>query len=483
MPKKQTLEEFIQKALVLHGNKYDYSKVDYIDSKTKIIVICQKHGDFSATPKLHIAIRRGRGDAKPSGCPSCGEEQRRSNDGKSSIERTKSVDQFIKDAIEVHGEKYQYSRVNYQNSHTKIIITCPKHGDFEQKPYSHLNGRGCPACGQEIVIRTAEKKTGVSTTWSQKSFIEECKRNHNNKYDYSGTVFKTTNRVISIVCPLHGKFEQIAYDHLRGRGCEKCGRALIGLARRMSFEEWRTIADHTHKHNYEYDSSSYVSSKYLIKIKCKKHGWFTQKAGMHAYAGHGCDRCGNESIASFRKRTLKQFIKQAHAVHGDEYDYRDVANDKETGNIIYDSKGKITIKCKEHGPFTINPNNHIHLQQGCPSCVATKGEVRVKQYLELNQIKYMFQWIEHDCMDKGKLRFDFYLPEQNTVIEFDGQQHFMPVNFTGSMSEEEMNAKFEDVLRRDGIKEEWCHVNGIRLVRIPYTDDVVNTLTKSLDKK
>jgi hypothetical protein len=480
MAKKQTKEEFIQKAAQLHANKYDYSKVSYINSYTKVTVICPEHGEFEITPNAHSVVKRERGETKPRGCSVCGEMQRRKNVAKASRARTKSQDQFIRDSQAVHKDKYLYEKVVYQGSHTKIVITCPEHGDFEQKPYSHLNGQGCPDCGLEIVRRTAKNKEGISASWTQQLFIEECTRVHEGKYNYLNTIFTTTNRTIKADCPIHGEFEQMACEHLRGRGCEKCGRAQIGLARRLSFKQWKKIADETHRENYEYDKSSYTTSKGTIRIRCSKHGWFEQRAGMHAYVGHGCEQCGNERVSSLRTRTLEQLLKQALAVHGNTYDYSEIKSDQESNNVIYDSVGKIPIICKEHGVFSINPNNHIYLQQGCPECSATKGEVRVRQYLELNQIDYVFQWSDHDCTDKGKLRFDFYLPDHRVAIEFDGQQHFMPVNFTGSMTEKEMIAKFDDVLRRDAIKEDWCKAKEIRLIRVPYTENVEKTLMKEL---
>ena len=475
MPKKQTKEDFLVKALQMHGEKYDYSKVEYIDSKTKVTIICPEHGEFRLAPTVHTSIRSSRGETKPRGCPTCGDIIRREKVSEASRNRTKSKDEFVRDAYKVHGKRYDYTKSNYEGSHTKIIITCRE------------NGQGCPECGLEIVRETGRKKRGIpcirnGKVWTQESFILECTKVHDGKYDYSRTIFTTTNNTIVAECPIHGEFEQMAYDHVRGRGCERCGRSEIGLARRMSFDQWKIIADQTHNHAYTYDKSSYTTSKGKVRIKCSKHGWFEQSAGMHAYAGHGCEDCGNERISSARTRTLDQLIKQARSVHGDAYDYSQIKSDPISNNVIYDSLGKVPINCKEHGTFSIAANNHIHLQQGCPQCAATKGESRVRQYLELNQFDYIFQWSEHDCRDKGKLRFDFYVPDIHTVIEFDGQQHFMPVNFTGAMTEEEMNAKFDDVLRRDGIKEQWCKDNGIRLIRIPYTEDVEETLMAELKK-
>jgi hypothetical protein len=129
---KSNIRIFTQKSCVIHNNKYDYSKVEYIDSKTKVCIICTEHGEFWQTPSDHL---KGRG------CPKC-------KNVKSSILHTKTNEQFLKEIRQIHNNKYDYSKVKYANSHKKICIICPVHGEFWQTPNSHLNGQGCPKCGQ-----------------------------------------------------------------------------------------------------------------------------------------------------------------------------------------------------------------------------------------------------------------------------------------------------------------------------------------------
>ncbi len=127
MGKKLTTKEFIKKAKIYHGNRYNYSKVKYVNSKTKIMIICKKHGEFLQTPSKHLMGQ---------GCFKCGCEK---------IVSLKSITtkEFIKRAIKIHNNKYDYSKVEYKNAHTKITIICKKHGKFKQSPNSHLRGRGC----------------------------------------------------------------------------------------------------------------------------------------------------------------------------------------------------------------------------------------------------------------------------------------------------------------------------------------------------
>ena len=131
-----TTEEFITKAKLIHGDKYDYSKVDYKYSNENVIITCKVHGDFLQRPGNHINSKQG--------CSKCA-----GNINKSSQE-------FIEEAIKIHGDKYDYSKVDYKCANAKIIITCKIHGDFEQKPYCHLNGNGCYMCCKNHKLNTIE---------------------------------------------------------------------------------------------------------------------------------------------------------------------------------------------------------------------------------------------------------------------------------------------------------------------------------------
>ena len=136
-----TTEEFIQKAKVVHGDKYDYSKVEYANSQTKIIIICPEHGEYAQTPHNHLL---------GNGCPRCA-HQRTAN-----AER-KTTEWFIEKAQQAHGNRFDYSKVDYVNNHTPVVIGCPIHGEFQQTPANHLKGQGCPACGRKKLQLTQEE--------------------------------------------------------------------------------------------------------------------------------------------------------------------------------------------------------------------------------------------------------------------------------------------------------------------------------------
>lgn len=160
--KKLIIEEFIERARKVHGDKYDYSKVEYKNNKTKVCIICPIHGEFWQLPCDHLS---------GNGCKECGVDKR-------TKEKTKTLEQFITDARKIHGDKYDYSKVNYVDAHTKICIVCPIHGEFWQKPYAHLNGQDCPLCVHK------------STKYTVDEWIRQAKKVHGDKYDYSKVVYK-----------------------------------------------------------------------------------------------------------------------------------------------------------------------------------------------------------------------------------------------------------------------------------------------------
>jgi hypothetical protein len=131
--KKLTKEEFIKKALVIHGKKYDYTESKYINSRTKLEIICKEHGNFLQTPHSHLS---------KNGCPKCGKIS-------SSCTPTLTINNFVEKANTKHNSLYFYDKVEYKNSKTKIVILCSKHGEFLQEPRHHLQGQGCPKCANQ----------------------------------------------------------------------------------------------------------------------------------------------------------------------------------------------------------------------------------------------------------------------------------------------------------------------------------------------
>jgi hypothetical protein len=200
MGKKYTTEDFISKAITVHGNKYDYSKVNYINANTKVIIICKKHGEFLQTPHNHITNKAG--------CPNCCKNHKRY-----------TTETFIESANELHNGKYDYSLVKYVDGETKVKIICPIHGVFEQKPQKHLNGQGCKKCGKLLAAKKMSKQ--------KEDFIKQASLIHSYKYDYSLVEYKNANCKVKIICPKHGEFWQTPHHHLKKHGCPKCNSSLL----------------------------------------------------------------------------------------------------------------------------------------------------------------------------------------------------------------------------------------------------------------
>jgi hypothetical protein len=193
-------DDFINKANIVHDNKYDYSKVNYINYTTKVIIICPLHREFEITPKRHSGTEQ-------TGCALCYYDEKR---------YTKEM--FIEKANLKHNNKYDYSKVIYTAANNKVIIICSIHGEFEQRPGSHLFGKGCRICGNNNYILTRMK------TFEQ--FIEESNQIHNNYYDYSKVNYIDYNTKIIIICPKHGEFQQHPKNHcVMKHGCIKCATA------------------------------------------------------------------------------------------------------------------------------------------------------------------------------------------------------------------------------------------------------------------
>ena len=330
--RSSTTEEFIKKAKEIHGDRYDYSKVKYTKALNKVCIICPEHGEFWQTANAHL------GGAK---CPKCVGGVRL------------NTSEFINKAHEVHGDKYDYSKVNYINSVTKVHIICPEHGEFWQTPNTHLSGRGCPKCGGNEQLTTEE-------------FIRRAKEVHGDRYDYSKTVYTKAKEKVCIICPEHGEFWQEASSHLSGAGCPKC------VGRMMGTKEWIERAKLVHGDRYDYSKVEYIDSATKVCIVCPKHGEFWQMPSSHL-AGNGCKKCANEELSDKKRLSLDDFLKKAREIHGDRYDY---------SKVNYNSAHeKVCIICPKHGEFWQEPASHLS-GCGCPNCQGLRKDNKLKLLTE-----------------------------------------------------------------------------------------------------
>lgn len=325
-------ENTIKRAIETHGNKYDYSEVEFTKQKDKVCIICPKHGRFYQSLCAHI-----RGEK----CPNCATEE--------SIKRmTKSLDKFIEDARKVHGNKYDYSKVEYVNDRTKVCIICSKHGEFWQTPNSHLQGRQCPKCfgknkttedyinelkekfgdiydysevvykgsnenvtliykGRKITTKavkflSAKKPITFEKVRNTEDFIRKANEIHNNKYDYSKVMYVNRNTKVCIICHTHGEFWQTPADHLEGCGCKKCKTSKLedkisSLLKSENIEFTYQYYPSWLNEGLSHQSFDFYLPKYNIAIECQGTQHYKENAFF------------NDSLKKNIERDSKKFYK------------------------------------------------------------------------------------------------------------------------------------------------------------------------------
>lgn len=267
-------EKFIEKSNKKHDNKYDYSKVEYVNSKTKVCIVCPEHGEFWQTPAAHV---RG------NGCPECANKKR----GK----RTVNTESLIEKYKSIHNNKYTYEKTQYIDANTKICVTCPEHGDFYILPFKHLNGQGCPKCkGRNL---------------TQEEIIENFKKIHGDKYDYSKVEYKKSKEKVCITCPIHGDFYQTPQKHLSGQGCPKCSVIKREQNKPMSSSFFIERSNERHGNFYKYKNISFKNLHEKVEIICPIHGPFKQIAQDHIN-GHGCPKCNMSCLEEEVSLLLKE---------------------------------------------------------------------------------------------------------------------------------------------------------------------------------
>lgn len=257
MSRRLTNEEFLLRAISKHGDKYDYSKVEYVNMKTKINLICINNHSFHISPDNLLRDR---------GCPYC----------IGRFDLVTNLEKFIEKSNLIHNNKFNYDKFEWINTMTPGIITCSEHGDFSQTPNTHLSGCGCKECYYSSLRSNLNK------------FKLSAKRIHGDFYDYSKVNYIKSNSNVIIICPKHGEFCQSASVHLSGSGCKKC---MIDRFRN-TYESFLKKANDIHNNFYTYYEESYVDSKTKIRVHCPRHGDFHTSPDNHISKKRGCPSCG-----------------------------------------------------------------------------------------------------------------------------------------------------------------------------------------------
>jgi hypothetical protein len=369
----------------------------------------------------------------------------------------KTKQQFIREARQIHGSKYDYNQTMYVNNKTNVTIICPEHGPFEQTPDNHLHKKGCRRCGvislskmfirsrhefiekarivhsdfykYDLVDYTGAKKkvaiicpehgnfmqtpdthisgggcrkcrdeeTGARCRSSAEIFIKKSKDVHGNLYDYSEVVYQNAQTPVKIRCEKHGWFEQAPGNHLRGAGCPKCAIIKVHNLQRKDSDLFISEARAVHGDRYDYSLVQYNGTNKEVEIVCRKHGEFRQKPVSHL-KGHGCNECGNENSSGKQKMSVDEFIMRARETHGNFYDYSLV--DYKT------ARSKVKIICPLHGIFEQQPDSHINQKSGCSICAdeALPGAYSLKRLLK-----------DKELAEKDAILYYLYFSDKNEV--------------------------------------------------------------------
>jgi predicted Zn-ribbon and HTH transcriptional regulator len=290
MKMKITTDDFIQKANLIHNNKYDYSKSIYTKTMGKLIIICEEHGEFEQTPNNHIS--------KKSSCPKC-------------YGNYMDKELFIEKANKIHDFKYDYSKVEYVNTSTNVIIICKIHGEFKTMPNSHISSKtGCGKCSNRFLDKDY--------------FIEKANKIHNNKYDYMEFDYINNLTKIKITCKNHGVFTQTPLGHLVGNGCSKCGYLKNGEKSRKTLKQFISEANLIHNNIYDYSKVNYLNNYTNVIIICKIHGEFEQSSLSHVNQKNTCPKCTSNQYSKMAINWLnfiakKDNINIKHAENTGEY--------------------------------------------------------------------------------------------------------------------------------------------------------------------
>ena len=330
-----------------------------------------------------------------------------------------------------------------------MSIICPIHGVFKMKPNSHFNGQGCPKCGR------IEANNNIKLAYTD--FLKRAEKIHDTTYIYDESSYIDYTSKMKILCSEHGVFEQKPHSHISMKtGCPKCGIIKTTIKNKI---EWAIVEDlfkETHGNKYNYIKSTYVDVSTKMEIICSEHGVFYQKPYAH-YGGGGCKKCGLLDSSEKRKFNFEDFIELSKKIHGNLYSYQFV-------NFV-DIFTPIEIECKKHGLFYQIPRNHYR-GSGCSKCSSSRGENLIRNILQNYNIKFEEQKTFEGLKYQSKLRCDFYLTDKNTVIEYNGIQHYVCNDFFGGV------VGLEYTQKRDFEKYKFLNQNNINLIIVKF--DVIN---------
>ena len=342
----------------------------------------------------------------------------------------------------------------YVNNKTKIMHHCLIHDIYwKTTPERVLNGAKCPQCKKET-LRLLKAKT-------HEEYVKEV-ANINSNIEVLG-IYINAKTPIKHHCLKHNIYWDAIPDNiLKGMGCVECGKEKYSAVLRKTHDQY---VKEVKKINPDIIVLDYYINNFTpILHKCRKHNivWMTSPAVI--LRGGGCVECGKEKLRNCHIKSHDTYVEELS---------------KTNSNIVVleEYKGtntSILHKCLIDGyEWMAQPANILH-GYGCPVCNISHGERNTQKWLEKHQIKYIPQKTYDDCKDKKVLPFDFYLPDYNVCIEYQGEQHYRPVEYFGG------EKQFEIQQKHDQIKRNYCKHNNIKLLEIPYWEDIEKALNNFL---
>lgn len=286
-------------------------------------------------------------------------------------------------------------------------------------------------------------------------FVRRATAKHGDRFDYSVCRYEGFLEPIQVICRTHGSCWTTPKSHLHSAsgGCGECRRRIVQDALRSTTEQFIDRARGVHGDRYDYRLACYTGGHSKVVIICPQHGPFRMKAYRHL-SGRGCRKCAFERIGRARQLSFWDFLERVIRVHGmGRYEYQLEG--------FVNAHSKIPIRCPQHGVFHQSVATHLK-GTGCPRCIQSKGECRVRQVLEDLGVDFKEQIRFPACRDWGTLPFDFFVPSHRLLIEFDGRQHYDNSEHWGGRE------KLAETQRHDRIKDRFAAENGYRLLRIPH---------------
>lgn len=473
---KLTQEQYIAKARAKWGDAYDYSESVYLAGLKPITIRCIKHNHyFTVQAGNHISKL-----LKSGGCPLCGQEslteyrRKKHEEALRKSEQKKKVykprlthkERFLKKARAMYPD-YDFSRVEYKDRETYIVVVCPVHGEFNIRPRTLLIGEkgqkphGCWKCNN--LIPPYEKELTLD------KFKNRMHELYGDKYTFVWSDFNNKQSMIRFTCKEHGEQRRSVTGLLDGKGCAYCNGKFYP-------PDWIKNARAVHGEKYEYDESRPPQrATDIIRYKCPVHGWQETRYDCHVQQGHGCALCAGVLTKMPVEERKQIWIKKCRERFPGKFSYR---------NVVYvNNDTPVKIYCKEHHiTFETTPDTHLRGSGACPLCTKSVGEVEIFKWLSEHAIHFETQKIipnENMFCKRHYLVADFYLPGINLIIEMNGEQHYQYV--------EHLHTKdwtLEDQQIRDDTLRAYCKTHKISLLEIKYDkiDKIPQNLAKAIKK-